>query len=197
MRTVKTDQTGRMPRLIWVFAGPTLILLVLSCCSSYNGCNGDGEKKNEPGYNQITCVPKEDWSDWTVAQSGQSSLCIYGQLRTQGWSDWVHAQADLRLCWAHRSFCWICCAPAYSCVRQMVRSSSTCIVILYLQSNKIYLYILYTIYLQYKMNPNTAKSTNEPPHDKTNRMTAPSEDSDQPGHLPCLIRVFPVPSMGS
>ena len=26
-----SDQTGRMPRLIWVFAGRTLILLVLSC----------------------------------------------------------------------------------------------------------------------------------------------------------------------
>ena len=28
------DQTGRMPRLIWVFAGHTLILLVLSCRGS-------------------------------------------------------------------------------------------------------------------------------------------------------------------
>ena len=34
---------------------------------------------------------------------------------------------------------------------------------------------------------------NEPPHDKTNKLTcAPSEDSDQPGHPPCLIRVFTV-----
>ena len=33
----------------------------------------------------------------------------------------------------------------------------------------------------------------EPPHDKTNKMIcAPSEDSDQPGHLPSLIRVFAV-----
>ena len=32
--------------------------------------------------------------------------------------------------------------------------------------------------------------TFEPPHDKTNKMAcAPSEDSDQPGHLPSLIRV--------
>ena len=29
-----SDQTGRMPRLIWVFAGRTLILFVLSCRSS-------------------------------------------------------------------------------------------------------------------------------------------------------------------
>ena len=38
----------------------------------------------------------------------------------------------------------------------------------------------------------------EPPHDKTNKMTfVPSEDSDQPGHPPILIRVFAVRSMGS
>ena len=30
----ESDQTGRMPRLIWVFAGRTLILLVLSCRGS-------------------------------------------------------------------------------------------------------------------------------------------------------------------
>ena len=29
-----SDQTGRMPRLIWVFGGSTLILLVLSCRGS-------------------------------------------------------------------------------------------------------------------------------------------------------------------
>ena len=35
-------------------------------------------------------------------------------------------------------------------------------------------------------------------HDKTNKMTfVPSEDSDQPGHPPSLIRVFAVRSMGS
>ena len=33
----------------------------------------------------------------------------------------------------------------------------------------------------------------EPPHDKTNKMAcAPSEDSDQPGYPPSLIRVFAV-----
>ena len=31
-------------------------------------------------------------------------------------------------------------------------------------------------------------SAYKPPHDKTNKMAfAPSEDSDQPGHLPSLI----------
>ena len=33
----------------------------------------------------------------------------------------------------------------------------------------------------------------EPPHDKTNKMAcAPGEDSDQPGHLPSLIKVFAI-----
>ena len=37
------------------------------------------------------------------------------------------------------------------------------------------------------------KKRNEPPHDKTNKIAgAPSEDSDQPGHPPSLIRVFAV-----
>ena len=33
--SVDSDQTGRMPRLIWVFAGRTVTLLVLSCRGSY------------------------------------------------------------------------------------------------------------------------------------------------------------------
>ena len=37
------------------------------------------------------------------------------------------------------------------------------------------------------------KIPNELPHDKTNKMACvPSKDSDQPGHPPSLIRVFPV-----
>ena len=36
-------------------------------------------------------------------------------------------------------------------------------------------------------------SYNEPPHDKTNKMTfVPSENLDQSGHSPSLIRVFAV-----
>ena len=43
-----------------------------------------------------------------------------------------------------------------------------------------------------------ALSECEPPHDKTNKKAiVPSEDSDQPGHPPSLIRVFVVRSMGS
>ena len=40
--------------------------------------------------------------------------------------------------------------------------------------------------------------TNESVHDKTNNITfAPSEDFDQPGHPPSLIRIFAVCIMGN
>ena len=40
--------------------------------------------------------------------------------------------------------------------------------------------------------------TFEPQQDETSKMTcAPSEDSDQPGHPPSLIRVFAVHFLGS
>ena len=43
-----------------------------------------------------------------------------------------------------------------------------------------------------------ALSENKPPYDKTNKMAfAHSEDSDQPGHPPSLIKVFAVRSVGS
>ena len=45
---------------------------------------------------------------------------------------------------------------------------------------------------------NDALSECKPPHDKTNKKAfVPSEDSNQPGHPPSLIRVFVVRSMGS
>ena len=41
-----SDQTGRMPRLIWVFAGRTLILLVLSCRGSNKTTRAENQEDN-------------------------------------------------------------------------------------------------------------------------------------------------------
>ena len=51
----------------------------------------------------------------------------------------------------------------------------------------------------YSLNQVTFRwDTYEPHRDKTNKMAcAPSEDSDQPGHPPSLIRIFAVRLMGS
>ena len=47
-----SDQTGRMPRLIWVFAGRTLILLVLSCRDS----NVDGSFRMSITFSSIVSL---------------------------------------------------------------------------------------------------------------------------------------------
>ena len=57
---------------------------------------------------------------------------------------------------------------------------------------------LITFYFFIKARRPKQKKKYEPHHDKTNKVAcAPSEDSDQPGHLPSLIRVFAVCSVGS
>ena len=57
-----SDQTGRMPTLIWVFAGHTAILMVLSCCGSYvarnnETDNGFDKKKFENCHEKICFLP--------------------------------------------------------------------------------------------------------------------------------------------
>ena len=63
--------------------------------------------------------------------------------------------------------------------------------ICYPLEKKLFLFLLLLL-LENGLSPLYQK-TFEPQHDKTNKMTcAPSEDSDQPGHPPSLIRVFAV-----
>ena len=89
------------------------------------------------------------------------------------WSDWADVQADLSLRWAHMSFYWFCHGAA-----QIIQLFSG----------------LYPIQIFRVKNTAAARQRkNEPSSDKTNKMAcAPSEDSDQPGHPPSLIRVFAV-----
>ena len=54
------------------------------------------------------------------------------------------------------------------------------------------------MHLDFKIMAFIGASIHEQQHNKTNKMTcAPSKDSDQPVHLPKLIRVFAARSMGS
>ena len=53
-------------------------------------------------------------------------------------------------------------------------------------------------YRKNSKNAGTRTKINEPPHYKSNKVTlAPSEDSDQLGHPPSLIRGLAVRSVGS
>ena len=50
-----SDQTGRMPRLIWVFAGRTAILFVLSCRGSYINKSNKTDR-HPPGIRFFTVI---------------------------------------------------------------------------------------------------------------------------------------------
>ena len=64
--------------------------------------------------------------------------------------------------------------------------------------SRLDLSLLTESYGKLSLIPIFTESINEPHHDKSNKMAcAPSEDSDQPRHLPGLIRVFAAHSMGS
>ena len=85
-------------------------------------------------------------------------------------SDWADSQADLSLRWAHMSFCW-CCHAAAKMV-SFIRIST--------RWKRKVMRLMWAMTWQNQQNE-----------------CAPSEDSDQPGHLPSLVRVFVVRSMGS
>ena len=87
------------------------------------------------------------------------------------WLDWANPQADLGLCWAHMSFFLFCCTAAQ-------------------------ISLAFTV--EQEEDADKEPAILEPQHDKTNKMVyASSEDSDQLGQQPSLIRVFAVHSVGS
>ena len=52
---------------------------------------------------------------WTVFPVRMKKPWVQGyplSIQQRFWSDWVDAQADLSLCWVHRSSCWFCHALA-------------------------------------------------------------------------------------
>ena len=68
------------------------------------------------------CAQQRRRSAWTSALSDQSRRCPHEEslgpwlsleCNRSLWSDWADAQADLSLCWTHRSFCWFCHMQAY------------------------------------------------------------------------------------
>ena len=67
-----TNQTGRMPRLIWVFAGRTVILLVLSqggsfdCNLFYYICYNFPYSMKEVSRPQFLCLQRDGWAVFGV-----------------------------------------------------------------------------------------------------------------------------------
>ena len=78
-----SDQTGRMPRLIWVFAGRTLIMLVLSC----RGADQTGKQTWKTLY-ELWCLTVSMTPVWSLKCLGAKfGLCIEGEVFPHTWED--------------------------------------------------------------------------------------------------------------
>ena len=110
-----SDQAGRMPRLIWVFAGRSITLLVLSCRCSYYWMVKPYYSNFRiitvillvkflryhkfPKYSdtqKICCNHSKIWTMW-LYQSNESKQCRQNGIQCRPWSD----------C-SSRSLIWVC-----------------------------------------------------------------------------------------
>ena len=89
-----SDQTGRMPRLIWVFAGHTCHFVVLSCSVSFSNISRSytRERSESPLPSKWVCC-----TIWARACQNQQNH-LYAQQRLR--SAWASAQSDQSLCCA-------------------------------------------------------------------------------------------------
>ena len=94
--------------------------------------------------------------------------------RSEDWSDWVNAQADLSLRWVHTHF---------------VGFVMRLLICLYGKKNQNH---ILSVFLRYWQRYCLAKYKSISAATWQNQQSdcAPSEDSDQPGRTPSLIRVF-------
>ena len=218
------DQTGWMPRLIWVFAGRTLILLVLSCHGSTYELEHSKMYKMSHIMTKPTkwmCAQQRLRSACASAQSDQSLLSawrILGSLATHcvhsedwslgrcpGWSESLLG----KVIFVGFVMWWLEWRAPHEDLRSAILISLS--LALYGQSDTTRFFMLivklirqcrYASWSESLLNKSFNKfccvPTHEPQHNKTNKVTCgPCKDSDQPGHLPSLIRVFAVRSLGS
>ena len=160
--------------------------IVITCLEEGAGCFAD--RLSEPQHdetNKMTCAPSED-SDQPVCPHSLTGVFLVRMTTT--WilsyplsaqrslrSDWADAQADLSLSWAHMPIRWFCHEAAHLCIHLFYSSS-------WYQRLRSLTVVLAEDISTWQNQQNVC---------------APSEDSDQPGHSPNLIRVFAVRSMGS
>ena len=121
--TKDSDQTGWIPRLIWVFAGRTGILLVLSCGGSFE--TGHGKT-----YKMIVGPAKTQISGGTQAVCSLSWVTMDPNFlpSSKGWSDISDAQVDLGISFS-KLWSWLIWAASWQtqqndlCAQQRLKSA--------------------------------------------------------------------------
>ena len=128
-----------------------------------------------PDLTQMSCIkltlaPSELRSAWASAQSDQSLLCAQWEAKdprflhadSELWSNWADEQADPSLRWMHVILLVLSCYGSIALHKPVSK-------------------------LLAALSQSTTCFMTKP-----TQWRAPSEDSDQRGHLPSLIRVFAV-----
>ena len=99
-----SDQTGQMPRLIWVFAGRTVILLVLSWGGSvYEGIPLEMQipwKSWVFRHPKICCNYSRIWNMWSYGRvrSPKDLRCRWNGKQCRPWSDCSLTDLGLHVC---------------------------------------------------------------------------------------------------
>ena len=84
-------QPGHPPRLIWVFAGHTVTLLVVSCCSSYDDGTVVDDKENNHSNNNADDDDKDD------GVGGGNDVDDDKEMRTDSLTVWLKRSSSLHL----------------------------------------------------------------------------------------------------
>ena len=117
------DQTERMPRLIWVFTGRTVNLLVLSWGGSnyawsHRTYEPPHDKTNKvalrPAKPPVSLGIRPDWSESSLCAQriAKDPSFLHADSEDSAQTGW-NPQSDLSLRWAHMLFCWFCREVAY------------------------------------------------------------------------------------
>ena len=69
-----------------------------------------------PAKTQISQGIRRVWSEPSLCAQWVAKDPRFLRADSGDWSDWADAQADLSLCWAHMSFCWVCHEVAHMSV---------------------------------------------------------------------------------
>ena len=69
-----------------------------------------------PAKTQINLGMCPVWSEFSLGPWRKFGSFAAHEVHSKDCSDWAHTQADLSLCWVHRSFCLICHAADQSLV---------------------------------------------------------------------------------
>ena len=162
-----------------------------------------------PAKTRINLGIRPVWSESSLCAQWVAKYPSFLHADSEDWSDWTDAQADLSLCWAHThfvgfvmrrltcnwgphiefsayfSFVWVNFTYDKSSVWYGQQQNRYQCIFLF---KNIYWCIFWRTFAQKNWAATRQNQQSE---------CARSEDTDQPGHLPSLIRVFAVHSVGS